>query len=206
MYNKLGDFMYFIHDNINNYTTNDFIKMFNILNIKDQMKIKKLINIQDKKLSILSKYLLKNILSQKYNLDYNNIYYNKFNKPLINGIQFNISHSNDYIVICFSKNKIGTDIEKIRETNLNIINFFCTEEEKKYILNSKNKYKRLFEIFCLKEAYFKMQGTNLFNMKKINFNINKNTITSSDNKIKIKINYEIPNYIITIIEEIEESH
>lgn len=195
--------MYFIYDNINNYTNNNFIEMFNTLNTKEQEKINKLINIQDKKLSILSKYLLKNILSQKYNLDYNNIYYNEFNKPLINGIHFNISHSNDYIAICFSKNKIGIDIEKIRKIDLNIINYFCTTEEKKYILNSNDKYKSILEIFCLKEAYFKMKGTNLSDIKKINFNI-KNKISSSDNNINIKINYDIPNYIITIIEEIGE--
>jgi len=199
--------MYFIYDNINNYTNNDYTKMYNILNATDQNKISKLINKQDKKLAILSKYLLKNILSQKYNLDYNNIYYNNFNKPLINDIYFNISHSNDYIAIVFSKNKIGIDIEKIRKVDLNIINYFCTQKEKNYILNSKNKYKRLFEIFCLKEAYLKMIGIDLFNIKKINFKINsKNIITSSDNNINIKINYDIPNYIITIIEQIEESY
>ncbi|MBQ8192726.1 MAG: 4'-phosphopantetheinyl transferase superfamily protein [Bacilli bacterium] len=197
--------MYFIYDNINNYTNNEFKTMFKSLNTNDKNKINKLINNQNKKLSILSKYLLKNILSQKYDLDYNNIYYNEFNKPLIDGIYFNISHSNNYVAICFSDKRIGIDIEKIREVNLNIINSFCTEKEKKYILNSENKYKSMFEIFCLKEAYFKMLGTNLFNIKKIEFNINSNSIFSSSNKnINIKVNYDIPNYIITIIEETGE--
>lgn len=199
--------MYFIYDNINNYTNNDFLTMFNSLNIDNQNKIKKILTDRDKKLSILSKYILKNILSQKYNLDYTNIYYNEFNKPFIDGIYFNISHSNDYIVICFSENKIGIDIEKIRKVNLNIINYFCTKKEKKYILKSKNKYKALFEIFCLKEAYFKMKGTNLFNIKKISFNIqNKNIITIPKCNIKIKIFYDIPDYIITIIEQIGDSN
>lgn len=192
--------MQIIYDNINNYTDNDYKDMFNYLNNNDKNKINKLIRNNDKKLSILSKYLLKSILSQKYHLDYNKIYYNKYGKPLINGIYFNISHSNDYVVLVFSNNKIGIDIEKIRKVDLNIINNFCTTKEREYILNSESSYKSLFEIYCLKEAYFKMIGANLFNMKEIEFNIS-NTISSSKDNLNIILNHEIDNYIIAIIEE-----
>lgn len=187
--------MFYTYDNINSYKDNDYIEMYNSLNIIDKNKIDKLINTKDKKLSILSKYLLKSILSQNYHLDYNNIYYNENGKPLIKGIYFNISHSNEYVVIVLSNNKIGIDIEKIREVDLNIINYFCTDKEKDYILKSNNKYKSLFEIYTLKEAYFKMIGTNLFNIKSIDsFNIDNLNI----NRI-----YDIPEYIITIIEKPE---
>lgn len=187
--------MFYTYDNINSYTDNDYIEMYNSLNILDKNKIDKIINTNDKKLSILSKYLLKIILSQKYHLDYNNIYYNKNGKPLIKGIYFNISHSNDYVVIALSNKEIGIDIEKIREVNLNIINYFCNDKEKGYILKSNNNYKSLFEIYTFKEAYFKMIGTNLFNIKSIDsFNV--------DN-LNIKRIYDIPGYIITIIEKPE---
>ncbi len=185
--------MFYTYDNINNYTDNDYIDMYNSLNILDKNKIDKIINTNDKKLSILSKYLLKTILSQKYSLDYNNIYYNENGKPLIKGIYFNISHSNNYVVLVFSNNKIGTDIERIKEVNLNIINYFCNNKEKDYILKSNNKYKSLFEIYTLKEAYTKMLGTTLFDIKNINsFNIDNLNIKRIDN---------ITEYIITIIEE-----
>ena len=193
--------MQMIYDNINNYTDNDYKDMFNYLNNNDKNKINKLIRINDKKLSILSKYLLKSILSQKYHLDYNKIYYNKYGKPHIDGIYFNISHSNDYVVLAFSNNKIGIDIEKIRKVDLNIINNFCTTKEKEYILNSENPHKSLFEIFCLKEAYFKMLGTNLNDIKNIEFDINNKIISSSKGNLNIKLNYDIPNYIIAIVEK-----
>jgi len=187
--------MFYTYDNINNYTDNDYIKMYNDLNILDKNKIDKIINTNNKKLSILSKYLLKTILSQKYHLDYNNIYYNGNGKPLIKGVYFNISHSNNYVVLVFSNNKIGIDIEKIREVDLNISNYFCTDKEKDYILKSNNKYKSLFEIYTLKEAYIKMLGTNLFNIKSIDSFIIDN--------LNIKRIYNIPKYIITIIEKPE---
>lgn len=185
--------MFYIYDNINNYTDNDYQEMYNNLNQFNKDKIDKLVNTNDKKLSILSKHLLKSILSQKYNLDYNNIYYNDNGKPFIKGIYFNISHSNEYVVLAFSNNKIGIDIEKIRKVDLSIMNAFCTNKEKDYILNSKNKYKSLFEIFCLKESYIKMLGTNLFNIKEIKLNNNNLNITTI---------YDIPDYIIVITEEL----
>lgn len=191
--------MQIIYDNINNYNDNEYRTMFNYLNTNDKKTISKLIRINDKKRSILSKYLLKSIISQKYHLDYNNIYFNENNKPFIDGIYFNISHSNDYVVLVFSNKKIGVDIEKIRKVDIYSINIFCTNEEKKYILNSKNSYKSLFEIFCLKEAYFKMLGTNLLNSKNINF-IEKNNIIKN-NDINLLLNTSIENYIIAIIEK-----
>lgn len=194
--------MQFFYDNINNYSDNDYQKMYNNLSITDKNKTDKLLKNVSKKQSILSKYLLRSILSQKYHLDYNNIYYSKFNKPLIKEINFNISHSFNYVVLIFSEKEIGIDIEKIRKVNLNIINSFCTDREKAYILNSNDIYKSLFEIYTLKEAYFKMLGTNLFNIKNIEFNIDKNTITSSISNLNIKLNYDISGYIIAIIEKV----
>ena len=101
--------MQIIYDNINNYNDNEYRTMFNYLNTNDKKTISKLIRINDKKRSILSKCLLKSIISQKYHLDYNNIHFNENNKPFIDGIYFNISHSNDYVVLVFSNKKIGVD-------------------------------------------------------------------------------------------------
>lgn len=193
--------MKIIYDNINNYTDYDYQNMLNSLNDMDKDKISKLLKVRNRKLSILSKYLLKSILSQNYHLDYNNIYFNANGKPLINEIYFNISHSFDLVVIVFSNKKIGVDIERIRKVDLNIINKFCNNKEKEYILKSNNIYRNLFEFFCLKEAYFKMLGTNLFNMKSIEFNIENNNVIASINDLNIILNSNIDNYIIAIVEE-----
>ena len=195
LYNNLGDFMFFIYDNINNYTDNDYQDMLNSLNVDDKKKITEIIRISDKKLSILSRFLLKSILSQKYHLDYNNIFFNEYNKPLIEGIFFNISHSYEYVVLAFSNNEIGIDIEKIRKVDLNIINGFCTDNEKDYILNSKDKYKSLFEIYTLKESYFKMLGTDLSNIKNVDL------INNVKSNLNIKLIYDIPEYIISMTEK-----
>ncbi len=97
--------------------------------------------------------------------------------------------------------KIGIDIEKIRNTDINIINYFCTNSEIKYIKNSKNKYKALFEIYCLKEAYFKMIGTGITNFKDIEFIIFNDQIQCNKKNISACINYNVTNYIIAIVKK-----
>ena len=196
--------MYFIYDSINNYTKNNYKNNIDLLTDNDKKKLNNLVKEQDKELLILSRYLLNKLLINNYNISYKdlNIYHNKDLKPLSDKIYFNISHKNIYTAVCISKNKIGIDIEEIKEVDLNITNQFCTPKEKQYINNSKDKYKSLFTIFSLKEAYFKMLGTNLNNIKNIEFNIHNNKITcNSKLNLDIKLIYNINNYVIAIIEK-----
>lgn len=196
--------MYFIYDKISNYNIDDYQFFYNNLNDVYKEKIKHLIHKKDKQLSILAQTLLSNIFMDKYFIDYKNtkIKYNKYGKPFVKFINYNIAHSNEYSIVAISNKRIGVDIEYIRKVDINTINYICTDNEKKYILNSKNKYKALFEIFCLKEAYFKMLGTGIINLKEIEFIINNNKIKClQNNNINITLNYDINNYIIAIIEE-----
>lgn len=191
-------------DNINNYTDKIYLKFKSNLSINDKLRLEKIKRQNDKKLFLLSRFLLNKLIKEEYNVSYNNInlFYNEFNKPLTNNFFFNISHKSEYAIACISNKRVGIDIEKIREVNINIINYFCTPHEKEYILSSNNKYKSLFEIFCLKEAYIKMLGTDLSNVKNIEFIITDNNIICSNNKnLNINLLYNIEDYIVAIIEE-----
>lgn len=195
--------MYIYYDNINNYSLKEYINYYNELSDYDKNKIDKLI-ITRKKQSILARILLKNILKNKYNINYNDIIvkYNKYGKPFINNINFNISHSHDYVIVATSNKNIGIDIEMIRDYNPTSMNLFCTDNEIKYINNNQNKKLAYWKIYTLKEAYFKMLGTNLSNMKNVEFNILKNKITCVNNEnLKIFVSTEINNYIFSIIHE-----
>jgi 4'-phosphopantetheinyl transferase len=196
--------MKILYDNINNYTNKNYKYFLSILSKKDKIKLNKLLKINDKKLFILSRVLLNKLIKENYNTKYNNvnIFYNQFNKPLTNNFYFNISHKEEYCIVAISTKKIGIDIEKIKQVDIKTINYFCTDTEKEYILNSTNKYKSLFEIYCLKEAYIKMLGNGLSNIKNIEFKINNNKFICSNNtNIQITLKYDIDNYIVAIIEE-----
>ncbi len=194
--------MEYLIKKINNTNLEQIIK----IKMYKRKKIKKILKIDDKKRCLQGELLLIQGL-KKHNIDYNRIKIkkNSYGKPYIqnNPLYYSISHSHDYVVCAFSKNKIGIDIEKIRDVDIQIMNQFATPNEKKYILKSKKQlFNRFFTIYTLKEAYFKMLGKNLNNMLNIEFTINKNYISCSDFKVKVYIIKTVNNYIISICEQV----
>lgn len=194
--------MKFIYENINNYSKEEYNFFLTTLKLEKQIKISNILKDDDKKRSILGEILLIKLLNE-LNINYNSIIIikNKYGKPYIKDLNlfFNISHSKDFVICAISNNEIGIDIEQIRETKESIINQFVTIKEKQYINEFKNKYnKRAFEIFTLKESYFKCLGINLNHIKDIEFEINNNIIKCNKHNFEFKLIYEIDNYIIAI--------
>ena len=193
--------MKYIIKNINqvdNELTNKFL-----LNIYEEKrkKIKKIKNENSIKSSIIGEMLLNNLLKED-NINYNQLKFktNSYGKPYItnNKIFFNISHSYDYVVVITSKDEIGVDIEKIREVRSNSVNYFATENEKKYIFSSnKDIEKRIFKIYTLKEAYFKMKGTNLNNILEVEFTIKNDKVLCNDKSVKAGFIDILDEYIIS---------
>ena len=129
---------------------------------------------------------------------------NDYGKPYITNsdIFYNISHSFEYIVTIISDKEIGIDIEKIRKTNLNCVNQFATPQERKYITaNNQNIEKKIFEIYTLKEAYFKMKGNNLNNIKNVEFNIINNNVICSDKNVSAYFINDLKDYVIAVCEK-----
>lgn len=202
--------MNYLIDNINNYTIENLNKLKNTIRKEKLNEINRINKINHKKRKIIGELLLIKGLNQFFSVEYKKLKFtiNNNGKTYIknnkNNAYFNISHSHDYCICAFSNNKIGVDIEKIRETDLNIVNQFTTPKEKKYILKSnQNIYERLFEIYTLKEAYFKMRGENLNNIKNIEFEIKHNKIICSDKTVELKLIKSINNYIIAFCEELK---
>lgn len=105
----------------------------------------------------------------------------EFNKPLIKKwMNFNISHSSDYVVLFFSTlPKIGVDIEKINEKiNVDSLSQYFCFNEKNVIDNSKNKIYSFFNTWVRKEAVLKgigkgiIDGLNEFDCSQNEININ----------------------------------
>lgn len=137
------------------------------------------------------------------NYDSQEIYYNDYGKPYIkdNNIYFNISHSYDYLIVCTSEYEVGIDIEKIRPVKKELIDYIATENEKEYIYSEKaNIEKRVFEIYTLKEAYFKMLGTGLQDFKSVEFSIANNRVICKTKKIHSSLYYDIDGYVFAICE------
>ena len=118
---------------------------------------------------ICTRLLLKKINSKL------NISYNQFGAPTINNNQnISISHSDKYVAIIISKNKVGIDIEKISNKPLKVIQKFISKND-----NIKADQKEASLAWCVKETLFKyhMKGGIDFKknitIKKIDYNQKK---------------------------------
>ena len=198
--------MKYLIRNIKDINKNEIDRFYDNIYLYKKEKLDKCKTNNKKILSIQGEILLKELLKNIYNLDYKDIYFiiNKNGKPFINNknIYFNISHTNSYVITCISDKNIGVDIERIRKTNINSINQFASNNEKKYILSKKNNiYKRLFTIYTLKEAYIKSKGLSLNNIKDIEFTIDNEIVLCNDNTVNIELINIIKNHVIAIIQE-----
>jgi len=97
--------------------------------------------------------------------------YNEFGKPKListqeQGLQFNVSHSGDLVLIAITKGRaVGLDVEKIR-TDIDLdgvaARFFSTDENRRLAsLAGPAKYEAFFTCWTRKEAYLKAHGGGL---------------------------------------------
>ena len=154
-------------------------KIIDSLPIYCKEKINKVNNVDLKKSRIFSWYFLTKILLNDYNIDLckKNILENKNGKPYIEGIYFNITHSDKYIGIIIDDVECGIDIEKI-EIKVNSDKFarkILTEEE----LQEFNRNKSigfLIKKWTKIETHYKILGEGIA-LSNLNNEINSNITT-----------------------------
>lgn len=195
----------YIVKNIKEFNKEDLNDFYLRIPKQKRMQIDKYKNYETKTRTLVAEILLNNLLASQ-NISYQNIKYfnNKYGKPYLKNSElfFNISHSFDYVITTISNKEIGIDIEKVRKTSLKVINLFATSKEKKYILSSdENIEERIFKIYTLKEAYFKMLGTNLNHILEIEFIIKNDKVYCSDKNVKVGFINDVKGYIIAYCEK-----
>lgn len=103
---------------------------------------------------------------------------NKFGKPYIDNQiikeKFNISHSEDHLVIAFANYEVGIDIEQINRVDELLINKYYLNQEKDIISNSNDKAKECVFFWTRKEAISKLLGIGIFKFLKNSCSIDAN--------------------------------
>ncbi|MCR5350622.1 MAG: hypothetical protein K6E20_06500 [Acholeplasmatales bacterium] len=120
----------------------------NILDHTNQYK-----NDSKREISMMMYYLL-GIKLRNIGFSLENLYFFN-NKPLIDGINISLSHTDSYIAIMISDEKCGIDIEKIITKNVNKLSeLICKNDYDKY-LNSIDKNLYLTQRWTSLEAQYK---------------------------------------------------
>ena len=84
-------------------------------------------------------------------------------KPKVEGLEYNLSHSGNFVICAVSDKPIGCDVEKIRKAPKEIAERFFAEGEKQYLARaSVEQYdEEFFRIWTMKESFVKMTGEGL---------------------------------------------
>ena len=121
-------------------------------------------SIQDQLASGIGKLLLNEYLVEiKYNNpSLHNLTFNEYGKPIISGIYFSISHTENITLLAASiSNECGIDIEKIKVVEIILYKDYFTAEEWTAINCSAELYKTFYQLWTRKEAIIKLIGTGI---------------------------------------------
>ena len=150
---------------------------------------------------IAADMLCRQMLAQASGVAPENISFNKNpnGKPYAENINFNfsISHCGNLVVCAVSKKEIGVDIEKIRDIRLKAAEKFAAPNELEYIGNN---LERFFEIWTLKEAFFKCKGTGLgADIKSVSFELDGiGGVTCSESGYKLCFDNSFNGHICSV--------
>ncbi len=199
-----GEKMKLYSCNISSVTDEEFREWFNAMSETRKESVRKLLVPQKQKLKIAADRICRKAISEFCGIPADKIEFcvSEHGKPFAKGldVHFSISHSGDYAVCAVSDKEIGVDIEKIREINPETTKRFACESEKKYINTHTDGF---FEIWTLKEAYFKCIGTGLgSDIKTVSFDISKNEILCSEKGFECRFQNIADGYICAICEKI----
>lgn len=115
---------------------------------------------------------------------------NLYGKPYVHGAEgfhYNISHSGSWVVCAVDSKPVGIDVEVIIPIDLDIMENLFLAEEVKYIMDCPESERtgRFYEVWTLKESYFKGLGCGLLrDIKSVSLkNLGKANITVLDSTI-----------------------
>ncbi len=126
-------------------------------------------------------------------------------KPFLKGVEgfdFNISHSEDLVMVAVSENETGCDIEKITETDLDIAKKFFFREEYENIAAlpaSEERNELFFRYWTLKESFMKATGLGM-RLPLDSFQI----LIGNDGKTGVRQSVDTKNYNFTEIDAFSE--
>ena len=88
------------------------------------------------------------------NIPSQDLFYDNYGAPyLTSGLNISISHSELFVAVCLSKEKVGIDLQIINEKIFKVSNKFINDLEKK--LTEKNNLEKLTHLWTIKEAAYK---------------------------------------------------
>lgn len=117
--------------------------------------------------SLVSDLLIRVLIVKHLNLSNKEIRFtlNDYGKPYLDGrrLEFNVSHSGEWVVAAVSQSPVGIDVEQIKSVKLDIARRFFSKQEYSELLAKEGEDQKhyFFDLWTLKESYVKACGQGL---------------------------------------------
>lgn len=123
---------------------------------------------KNRRVSETARNFVKMYISQRTGLKNDTLQFSTgpYGKPYIEncGVQFNISHCGNIVLVAFSEEEIGADVEAVNRTGTAIVERMFARGERDYIGLARTQpeaQRRFCEIWTAKEAFGKLLGAGL---------------------------------------------
>ena len=132
------------------------------LPVERQQKIHKMKQENSRKQSMGVGLLLQKVLAL-YHMQDSQVFVGEHGKPMVDGLEFSLSHSGNLVICAVSDKPVGCDVEKIRKAPKGVAERYYSDTERAYLSRFlEDEYDReFFRLWTLKESYVKMTGEGL---------------------------------------------
>jgi 4'-phosphopantetheinyl transferase len=147
--------------NTKNVREEDVITLQKILPQKMINEIIRFRNHEDRRLKLFGKLMVKKYYENKrLEFQWSEWHLSAEGKPYYNNgnKKFSISHSGNYVIVAFSDQETGADIERLANFDIMSVLSYLHPKEKEYIENASDSENAFFKIWTRKEAYLKAIG------------------------------------------------
>lgn len=137
-------------------------ELFDILSEREQEKAGRIFIQKDKERYAVSKFCLRTILALYLNKLPNEVefIFHEHKKPTVNGVEFNISHTGDYVLIAISPKPVGIDLEFLNDEFdfKSILDITFSKKEIDFIGGKDINPTNFYTMWTRKEALLKASG------------------------------------------------
>jgi len=137
-------------------------ELADVLSEREQEKASRMFIQKDKERYVVSKFCLRTLLSSFLNVPASEIDFiaHTHKKPTVKGLEFNISHTGDYVLIAISPKPVGIDIEYLNHEFdfKSILDITFSKKEIDFIGDKNIDPTNFYVMWTRKEALLKASG------------------------------------------------
>ncbi|RCX13841.1 4'-phosphopantetheinyl transferase [Anaerobacterium chartisolvens] len=169
-----------------NLTQEEFEHLSCYVSPEKKQRIGRFYHFADAQRALLGDLLARHAICSRAGIKNSSIAFsaNEYGKPELKGdrsLQFNISHSDNWVVCAIGDSPVGVDVETVKPIDFKLAERFFSQDEYYALANQQqsDKLDYFYKLWTLKESYIKAEGKGLsISLSSFSMHINEEGITA----------------------------